>query len=102
MTSDLGDELYLRYLENLEGAVPSTADNPLPVGIRSGDLFEKAQLINVNRFAFSVINTSDHAGFIEDGTEKMVARHPLQDAVDIMESQMDVEMDSVMTTIIAP
>jgi len=99
MTDELGTETYLRYIENLEGAVPSTAENPLPVGIRSGDLIGQAQLIRLNQYAFEVTNSSGHAGFIEDGTEKMVARHPLQDAVDILEIRTKAEMDSVMTQI---
>jgi hypothetical protein len=99
MTDELGSELYFRYIENLEGSVPSTESSPLPVGIRSGDLIGNAQYVKINQYAFQMVNYSEHAAFIEDGTSKMAPRHPLQDAVDIMEKQMGTELDRVSSAI---
>lgn len=100
MTRETGEETFLRYLENLEGSSPSTDSDPLPVGMRSGDLFSKAQLEIVNQYAWTIKNESDHAAFIEFGTSKMAAREPLNDAVDILERQMDAKLDEGMRSII--
>lgn len=98
MTQELFDETLLRYIENLSGSVPSTAADPLPVGIVSGDLIEHAWSDSkvTGENSFELRNESDHAAFTEFGTEKMEPRHPLQDAVDILESQMNAKLDEVM------
>src|SRR5690242_9734307 len=93
LTRDTGEETFLRYLENLEGSQPSTASDLLPVGMVSGDLYSKAQLVILNQYAWQIRNMSDHADVIEFGSSKMVARGPLNDAVDILEIQMDTKLD---------
>lgn len=95
LTQDTGETMLLRYQENLEGTVPSTASDPLPVGMRSGDLYDGANLRQINQYAFELSNDVDYSGWIEMGTEHMAPRHPLQDAVDITESEMDVTLDDV-------
>lgn len=99
MTDALAGTAFQRYLTNLEGAVPSTADNPLPVGVDTGDLLGNAQLIRTNQYAFSMVNYSEHAGFIEDGTVHIAPRRPMQNAVDFLEEELQGSIDDVMTTV---
>lgn len=102
MTQELFDDTLLRYIENLSGATPSTAADPLPVGIDSGDLIGHAwsdsQVTGEN--SFQLKNDSDHAGPVEFGTEHMEPRRPMGDAVDILESQMNAKLDEVMGNVI--
>lgn len=98
-TSDLFDLTLQKYVDNLSGGQPSTDSAPLPVGIDTGDLLGHAEQDShmLNQYAFEIRNDSDHAGYIEFGTEKMqVARAPLQDAVNQLESEMDTVLDDVV------
>lgn len=89
LTSDLQDMLVTEYKANLSGDSPSTAANPLPVGIRTGDLLNGVSSTQDNQYSFTLTNPVEHAGWIEDGTETMEPRHPLQTAVDTMESELE-------------
>jgi hypothetical protein len=100
MTRDLGDDMLQLYRDNLEGSEPSTAANPLPVGMRSGDLYAGATLSVTNQYAFSLYNDTPWAGFIENGTVKMAPRLPLANTVETVEQYMDVTLDEVMVGII--
>lgn len=100
LTQQSGEDMLAAYRENLAGAVPSTEDSPLPVGMRSGQLYEGAQMEIVNQYSFNVFNDTDYAGWIEDGTIHMAPRHPLQDAVDQLEYDLDERLDEVMVGII--
>lgn len=99
MTDALAATTFQSYLNNLEGSVPSTTANPLPVGIDTGDMLANAQLIRTNQYAFQIVNYSEHAGFIEDGTKYITPRRPLQNAVDKLEEAVPGDMDEVMTTV---
>ncbi len=98
-TRELGQMAHQLYRENLSGAVPSTAEDPLPVGIRTGELLDGAQLKIVNQFAFEEINETEWAGFIEDGTRFVAPRMPLQNAVDVMTIRMRASQDQVLVEI---
>lgn len=98
-TAELGIFVHEKYKENLAGMVPSTADNPLPVGYRSGDLYAGARLQILNQYAFEVVNETPYAGFLEDGTESIAPRRPLQDAVDQMTAKMGAEQQQIMVEI---
>lgn len=99
-TGELGVFCHEKYLENLAGMEPSTADNPLPVGVRSGDLFMGAELHMLNQYSFEEINNTPYSGFIEDGTVKMAPRMPLQNAVDQLTEKMGAEQDQVLVEIL--
>ena len=86
LTKTLGETTLRWYQENLSGNWPSTASSPLPVGVVTGDLLGKASMRMSGIFKFFVENTSDHAAYIEFGTSKMVARRPLWDAIQSLES----------------
>jgi hypothetical protein len=101
MTSDLFDFALSAYTDNLSGSSPSTNTSPLPVGIDTGDLLSHAEQDSklLNQYAFSLANDSDHAGFIEFGTVYLVPRMPLQDAINKLEEELQIEMDSVLAEI---
>lgn len=99
MTSRTGEATFQKYQDNLQGSQPSTDENLLPVGMVSGDLYSKAQL-TVNDYSWGIENQSDHAGFIEYGTSKMVARAPLQDAMNSFEEDVQDDIDSTMESIV--
>ena len=82
LTKKAGGELLDLYKDNLSGSVPSTAEDPLPVGIRSGTLLEGAEMVQVNQYRADIKNDVPYSGFIEDGTYKMAPRRPLADAVE--------------------
>ncbi len=88
------------YRDNLAGTVPSTEDWLLPVGMRSGELYEGARGELVNQYSHVVYNDDPKAGFIEYGTVHMAPRMPLSDAVDKVEQTLDVTLDEVMMGII--
>lgn len=95
-TRELGEELLRLYRENLSGDQPSTADDPLPVGIVSGDLLAGAELRVLNQYSFEVVNAVPYSGFIEDGTEKMAPRRPLQNAADVQALHFDSDMQGIL------
>lgn len=99
-TGELGVFCHEKYMENLAGMEPSTADNPLPVGVRSGELFMGAQLRMLNQYSFEETNDTEHSGFIEDGTVNMAPRMPLQNAVDQLTEKMGAEQDQILVEII--
>ena len=70
------------YRDNLSGSVPSTASQPLPVGVRTGDLRAGVQQKQINQYRMDIINEVHYSGWIEHGTRKMVARRPLQHAIE--------------------
>lgn len=84
MTAEVGQEGFAEYQANLSGGQPSTAANPLPVGVVSGELLGAATL-TLETMAATISNPCNHAAYIEFGTSKMVARKPLWDAVQKME-----------------
>lgn len=101
-TEDLFDLTLSAYTDNLSGGGPSTDSSPLPVGIVSGDLLSHAEMDSkiINQYAFEIRNDSDHAGYIEFGTEKMEARAPLADAIRQLEEATQNRMDDAMKEII--
>ncbi len=101
-TRELGEESIRLYRENLRGSQPSTAEDPLPVGIRTGALLAGAELHLLNQWAWEIINAVPWAGWIEDGTQFMAPRRPLGDAVDVLEKKLGVEgaMDRVLTLVL--
>ena len=105
MTEALGTELLQAYKDNLNGVVASTADDPLPVGVRTGELLAGAQLEAnagqaVNQHAFRIVNNTPWAGFIEDGTVKMAPRRPLGAAIDKMADRFGAAVGQAMTKIV--
>jgi len=82
LTRKAGGIVLDLYKDNLSGRVPSTAAQPLPVGIRSGRLLEGAKLTQVNQYRVDIENDVPYSGFIEAGTYKLAPRHPLKAAVD--------------------
>ena len=70
------------YRDNLSGSKPSTAAQPLPVGIVTGELHGSVEEKQINQYRMDIINTAPHSGWIEHGTRNMVARRPLQDAIE--------------------
>lgn len=70
------------YRDNLSGNVPSTAEQPLPVGVRTGDLLAGVETKQINQYRMDIINEVHYSGWIEHGTRKMVARRPLQAAIE--------------------
>jgi hypothetical protein len=70
------------YFENLSGYKPSTTEDPLPVGVRTGTLRAGAKVKQVNQYRADIVNDVRYAGFIEDGTRKMAPRRPLRNAVE--------------------
>lgn len=98
-TGELGVFLHETYRENLAGFEPSTAEEPLPVGVRSGDLYMGAELHVLNQYAFEEINNVEYSGFIEDGTYKMAPRRPLQDAADQLTEKMGAEQEQILVEI---
>lgn len=99
-TKELGDEFLQAYQDNLSGSSPSTADSPLPVGIRTGELIAGATLTQTNQFSFQITNTSDHAGEIEYGTSVMAPRRPLQDVIDKMGALIGEQIGEVQQSIL--
>ena len=99
MTTELGAEALELYKQNLNGGNPSTDSDPLPVGVRTGELLAGARLVITNQYAFKLTNDVPYAGFLEDGTSKMAPRHPLQNAVDVMSIRYQAEAGKAMTTI---
>lgn len=100
LTEDTGEKMAQLYRDNLAGDVPSTENNPLPVGMRSSELYEGVRLEIVNQYAFDLYNDTPHAGWIEDGTRYIFPRRPLGDAVQQIEEVMDTNLDEVMVGII--
>lgn len=100
LNRELGETTLQLYKDNLSGSVPSTDDNPLPVGIDSSDLISGARLRIVNQYAFEVYNDSGHSGWIEDGTINFAPRQPLANAVQQIEQTLEVTLDEVLVGII--
>lgn len=105
-TLELGQEHLILYKENLNGTAPSSASDPIPVGVRTGELLAGARLDDggtgggtVNQYVYSIKNDVPYAGWIEDGTAHMAPRHPLQNSVDIMAGRYSAKLDETMTTI---
>lgn len=96
MTKDLMNAHHALYVVNLSGTKPSTASSPLPVGVVTNDLRSKAEKRQINQYSYEIKNDSDHAEHIEFGTQKMVARRPLQNASEQIEKQVPGEMGKVM------
>ena len=82
LTRTAGGIVLDLYKDNLSGRVPSTAAQPLPVGIRSGRLLEGAKMVQVNQYRVDVKNEVPYSAFLEFGTYKMAPRRPLSDAVE--------------------
>jgi hypothetical protein len=99
MTRSLMDTHHDRYVENLEGSVPSTTARPLPVGMVTGELRASARKRQLNQFSYKIWNDAGHAGFIEDGTQYMTPRRPLGDATDQIDKIVPGEMDKVVTKV---
>lgn len=101
MTNDLFDFVKSKYIDNLSGTSPSTSANPLPVGIDTGDLISHAEQDShlLNQYAFQLANYSGHSDIIEFGTTYITPRLPMQDAINQLELELQIEMDSVMTSI---
>lgn len=100
LTKDLMNMAHQVYVDNLSGAVPSTAARPLPVGVRTGKLRAGAHKRQVNQWSCEVTNDVEYAGFIEVGTQHMAARRPLGNAVDTVERMVPGKLNDVMTTIV--
>jgi len=99
MTKGLNDATYTLYVQNLSGSVPSTAAQPLPVGVRSGTLRSNAKRRMINQYSFMIENETFYAGFIEEGTRHLVPRRPLGNAVDQIQNKVPGEMGATMTKI---
>jgi len=82
LTRKAGGIVLDLYKDNLSGRVPSTAAQPLPVGIRSGRLLEGAKMVQVNQYRVDIENDTPYSAFLEFGTYKMAPRRPLSDAVE--------------------
>ena len=82
MTKRASGRMLALYVENLSGSEPSTTEQPLPVGVRTGTLRAGAKVKQVNQYRADLYNDVPYAGFIEDGTRKMAPRRPLRDAVE--------------------
>ena len=82
MTKRSAWRIHDLYYENLSGYRPSTAEDPLPVGVRTGTLRAGAKVKQVNQFRADIVNDVPYSGFIEDGTRKMAPRRPLRNAVE--------------------
>ena len=100
LTKGLIEMTHTIYVENLSGSVPSTAEQPLPVGVRSGKLRRGAKKRQINQYSGEVTNDVEYAGFIEAGTRKMAPRRPLGDAVDQVSEMVPGRLDQVLTTIL--
>lgn len=99
-TRTAGGQVLDLYKDNLSGRVPSTAAQPLPVGIRSGRLLEGAKMVQVNQYRVDVKNEVPYSGFIEEGTMYMAPRHPLKAAVDqFIDEDLPDEARKVMVEI---
>jgi hypothetical protein len=91
------------YKKNLRGSEPSTAERPLPVGRRTGRLYEGAQIQNkpsAFRDQWTVFNETPYSGWLEFGTSKMVPRRPLQVAVETVSNETPAEMGRVIEDIL--
>ena len=99
-TRRMGENVHQAYVDNLSGSVPSTAAQPLPVGVRSGHLLASAELRIVNQYRADVENKAHYAGFIEDGTRFMAPRRPLGDAVDTVGQMVPGEMGKVLVNVL--
>lgn len=100
MTKDVLNVVHTVYVENLSGARPSTAAQPLPVGMRSGDLRAGAKKRQINQYAGEIVDDVDYSGWIEIGTWKMAPRRPLGNAVDLAGEMVPGEMGQVLTEIV--
>lgn len=96
MTRGLSNDLHAEYVANLSGAVPSTAERLLPVGVRTGLLRSSAKAVIINRYSFREENDAPYAGYIEFGTSKMVARAPMRNAKEKLEEEVPGKMDEVI------
>lgn len=98
MTKRLKNRMRKEYVANLSGAVPSSDESPLPVGVQSGELLQGARegSRQLNSWAFEQANSAPHAGHIEFGTSKMLPRRPLADAVDKVGETVPGEMAQVL------
>lgn len=99
MTRSLMDTHHDRYVDNLEGASPSTTARPLPVGMVTGELRASARKRQINQFSYTIWNDAAHAGFIEDGTQHITPRRPLGDASDQIDVIVPGEMDDVVVEV---
>ena len=99
MTKDMLGMVHRIYVENLSGTRPSTATRPLPVGMRTRMLVKSARIRQINQYAGEVVNDARHAGWIELGTYKLVARRPLGDAVDEVRGMVPGRMDDAIREI---
>lgn len=96
MTRALSNILHAQYVANLSGIEPSTSARLLPVGVRTGLLRSRAKQVIINQYAFAEENDTPYAGYIEWGTVKMVARAPMRDAKQRLESLVPGQMNDVM------
>lgn len=99
MTKKAMNTIHATYVQNLSGAVPSTAVKPLPVGVRSGNLKAGAKKRQVNQYRCYVENLVPYSGFIENGTYKMAPRRPLADAVEKFEAGLQIEAEKVLVEV---
>lgn len=105
MLADLANAVADAYRENLSGEMPSTADDPLPVGIVTGELLDGVSVVGEGEEQ-TVINPVDHAGYIEygthnkDGSVKIVPRLPLSAAIDTVTQDMQDRLNGAMDIIV--